>query len=350
MSEKSSETRLAITLGDPAGVGAEVALRALAMKPLPRAHVVLIGDLEVVRETAKRAGMGVAVEPIDRTELARGNRAARGPLRVLDPSRERNEPPLRPAERRPGRPSIAGARVAYRAIETAVALARAGQVDAIATAPISKDWFARARLARTGHTEILAELSGAKDVRLMMALPELRVVLATTHLAVREVSRALSVAVVRDTVAITASHLSRWWGIRRPRIAVAALNPHAGDGGIYGDEETRVIGPAIRAARRRRLDAIGPVPADTLFSALGPPCDAVVAMYHDQGLIPVKQLDVHRAVNVTLGLPFIRTSPDHGTAYDVAGTGGADPRSMRAAVDLALELATIEKRARKTSR
>ena len=166
-------------------------------------------------------------------------------------------------------------------------------------------------------------------------------VLATTHPRGARGLRALSVAVVRDTVAITASHLSRWWGIRRPRIAVAALNPHAGDGGVYGDEETRASSGRPSALRGgARLDAIGPVPADTLFSALGPPCDAVVAMYHDQGLIPVKQLDVHRAVNVTLGLPFIRTSPDHGTAYDIAGTGRADPRGMRAAVDLALELAT----------
>jgi 4-hydroxythreonine-4-phosphate dehydrogenase len=349
MSAQAGETRLAITLGDPAGVGAEVALRAISMKPLPQARVLLIGDLAAAREAAKRAGLDVALEPIGRADLVRWARAGRRPLPVLDPARERNEPPLRPSERRPGRPSIAGARVAYRAIEAAVALAQAGEIDAIATAPISKDWFARAGVARTGHTEILAELTRAREVRLMMALPELRVVLATTHLALGDVPRALSVAVVRDTVAITASHLSRWWGIRRPRIAVAALNPHAGDGGVYGDEEEKVIGPAIRAARRRRLDAVGPVPADTLFSDLGPRCDAVVAMYHDQGLIPIKQLDVHRAVNVTLGLPFIRTSPDHGTAYDVAGTGRADPRSMRAAVTLALELATIEKRARKRS-
>lgn len=350
MNPKAGETRLAITLGDPAGVGAEVALRAVAMARRPRARVLLIGDLEAAREAAARAGVDVALEPIERERLASWNGGSRRRLPVLAPACGRAVRPLRPSERRPGRPCIAGARVAYGAIATAVDLASAGEIDAIATAPVSKDWLARAGLARTGHTEILAELTGSKDVRLMMALPELRVVLATTHLALREVPGALSRAVVRDTVAITSSHLTRWWGIRRPRIAVSALNPHAGDGGVYGDEETRVIGPAIRAARRRRLDAFGPVPADTLFSDLGPRCDAVVAMYHDQGLIPIKQRDVHRAVNVTLGLPFIRTSPDHGTAYDVAGTGRADPRSMRAAVELALELAAIEKRARKRSR
>jgi 4-hydroxythreonine-4-phosphate dehydrogenase len=339
-----SATRLAITLGDPAGVGAEVALRAVLETPLRGAQVLLVGDPTAAREAADRAGISVALEPIDRDELERWKGSSRRRLPVLAPFLPRPLPALKSSERRPGKPCLAGARVAYGAIETAVSLARSGEVDAICTAPVSKDWLARAGLARTGHTEILATLTGAKSVRLMMALPELKVVLATTHLALREVPRALSLAKIRDTVAITADHLRRWWGVKRPRIAVAALNPHAGDGGVYGDEEARVIGPAIRAARRRRLDAFGPVPADTLFSDLGPRCDAVVAMYHDQGLIPVKQVDVHRAVNVTLGLPFIRTSPDHGTAYDLAGSGRADPRSMRSAVELALELARIEKR------
>jgi 4-hydroxythreonine-4-phosphate dehydrogenase len=306
--------------------------------------VLLVGDATAVREAAERARIDVVLEPIERAELGRWKGSSRGRLPVLAPSVPRPLPALKSIERRPGKPCIAGARVAYGAIETAVSLALAGEIDAICTAPVSKDWLARAGLARTGHTEILASLTGAKGVRLMMALPELRVVLATTHLALREVPRALSLAKIRDTVAITADHLRRWWGLARPRIAVAALNPHAGDGGVYGDEETRIIAPAIRAARRRRLDAVGPVPADTLFSALGPRCDAIVAMYHDQGLIPVKQVDVHRAVNVTLGLPFIRTSPDHGTAYDLAGSGRADPRSMRSAVELALQLASIEKR------
>lgn len=338
-----SGTRLAITLGDPSGVGAEVALRAAVDTPLRGAQVLLVGDATAARETAERAGIDVSIEPLDRAALGRW-RGSRRRLPVLAPVLPQPLSALKATERRPGKPCLAGARVAYGAIATAVALARSGEVDAICTAPVSKDWLARAGLARTGHTEILASLTGSKGVRLMMALPELRVVLATTHLALREVPRALTLAKIRDTVAITADHLRRWWGLKRPRIAVAALNPHAGDGGVYGDEETRVIGPAIRAARSRRLDAFGPVPADTLFSDLGPSCDAVVAMYHDQGLIPIKQADVHRAVNVTLGLPFIRTSPDHGTAYDLAGSGRADPRSMRSAVDLALELASIEKR------
>jgi 4-hydroxythreonine-4-phosphate dehydrogenase len=204
---------------------------------------------------------------------------------------------------------------------------------------VSKEWFARAGVARTGHTEILGRLCGASDVRMMMVVDDLRVVLATIHLPLRRVAASLDVGGITDAIATTAEHLRRWWRIRRPRIAVAALNPHAGDGGVYGDEEARIIEPAIRRARRRGIAASGPYPADTLFSALGPPADAIVAMYHDQGLVPIKQRDVHRAVNVTLGLPFVRTSPDHGTAYALAGTGRADPSSMRAALELALELA-----------
>jgi 4-hydroxythreonine-4-phosphate dehydrogenase len=183
----------------------------------------------------------------------------------------------------------------------------------------------------------------------MMAHPKLRIVLATTHLAIADVPKQLTAAGIEDTIRVTASHLVRWFGIARPKIAVAALNPHASDGGTYGDEEERVIAPAIARARAARIDAFGPVPADTLFSALGPANDAVIAMYHDQGLIPVKQLGVHEAVNVTLGLPFIRTSPDHGTAYDIAKRGGADPRSMQAALTLALRLAALERRTARTS-
>ncbi|HEY8515813.1 MAG TPA: 4-hydroxythreonine-4-phosphate dehydrogenase PdxA [Candidatus Binatia bacterium] len=365
-----------MTLGDPVGVGPEVALRAvrdLVVEARRRgerapAHVVLIGDAEATRETIERLGLAIELEPTSPDELARhlaaqpgakdaGARSGRArsartrgalrlPLVAPDAALAR---PLRARERRPGKPSVAAAHVAYGSIRRAVELAQAGLVDGICTAPISKEWLDRAGVASTGHTEILAELTRS-DVRLMMAYrDELRVVLATTHLALRDVPRALTVDGIRDTILITARHLERWFGIARPRVAVCALNPHASDGGVYGDEEARIIAPAIARARAARVDAFGPVPADTLFSAIGPRHDAVVAMYHDQGLIPVKQLDVHHTVNVTLGLPFIRTSPDHGTAYDLAGRGTADPRSMRAALDMALTLARIERRARASS-
>ena len=358
----SRGTILAVTLGDPAGVGPEVALRAVRalLRPgaaargrgeLPR--VVLIGDLAATQETSRRLRLGIDVVPCaigDAARRALPSVATSGrlvlPLLAPDAAQAR---PLRAAERRPGRPSDAGARVAYHGLLAAIELARIGAIDAICTAPINKEGFARAGLATTGHTEILAEKSGAAHVRLMMAHPKLRIVLATTHLAIADVPKKLTRAGIEDSIRVTASHLERWFGIARPRIAVAALNPHASDGGTYGNEEERLIAPAIARARASRIDAFGPVPADTLFSALGPANDAVIAMYHDQGLIPVKQLGVHEAVNVTLGLPFIRTSPDHGTAYDVAAKGGADPRSMQAAVALALRLAALERRGARPS-
>ena len=359
----SRGTVLAVTLGDPAGVGPEVALRAVRALLRPGAgvrrssvaapRIVLIGDQAATAETAHRLRLGIDVAPCTTGDVARRALppvAARGrlvlPLLAPDAAQVR---PLRASERRPGKPGDAGARVAYHGLLAAIELARIGAIDAICTAPISKEGFARAGLATTGHTEILAEKSGSAHVRLMMSHPKLRIVLATTHLALADVPRKLDAAGIEETIRVTAGHLVRWFGIARPRIAVAALNPHASDGGTYGDEERRVIAPAIARARAARIDAFGPVPADTLFSALGPANDAVVAMYHDQGLIPVKQLGVHEAVNVTLGLPFIRTSPDHGTAYDVAARGGADPRSMQAAVALALRLAALERRGARPS-
>jgi 4-hydroxythreonine-4-phosphate dehydrogenase len=345
---------VAITLGDPTGIGPEVALAAASgfarsarrAGVTARPRLVLVGDLGAAADAAVRLGAAVELVRCDPKGLARllaelpraGRRLA---LPVVAPPAVAE---LRASERKPGRPNVAAARVAYASIGTAVVLARSGAVEAICTAPISKEWFDRARVASTGHTEILAELTGASGVRLMMVLGRLRVVLATTHIALRDVPGALTVDGIAETIAVTARHLRRWWRIGRPRIAVAALNPHASDGGIYGDEEERLIAPAIARARRSRVDAIGPIPADTIFSALGPPCDAVVAMYHDQGLIPVKQADVHRAVNVTLGLPFVRTSPDHGTAFDLAGRGRANARSMESALALAVGLATSRRR------
>jgi 4-hydroxythreonine-4-phosphate dehydrogenase len=346
---------IAISLGDPAGVGPEVTLRAvdaLLSGRGPRPRVVLVGDEQVVREAAERLGLSLPIESVTEAELRARRAGDEGSARpgrevsIIAPQGPSSKAKLRASERRPGKPSVAGARLAYDSIVKAVALVRSGAADAICTAPINKEWFDRAGVASTGHTEILAGLTRAPRVRLMMAVDDLRVVLATTHIALRDVPRSLSVAGLRETISTTAHYLTRWWGIENPRVAVAALNPHASDGGVYGDEEARILIPAIRRARAAGVDAIGPVPSDTLFSEIGPGSDAVVAMYHDQGLIPVKQRDVFRAVNVTLGLPFIRTSPDHGTAYDLAGTGRVDPRSMRSALDLALHLSTIERGAR----
>jgi 4-hydroxythreonine-4-phosphate dehydrogenase len=332
---KLASARIAVTLGDPAGVGAEVALRALTSRPRPKGSFLLVGDPGSVEDAAARIGLAMDFPLVDSEAAAAGEIPTRG-FPILLPA---GVAPLKRSERKPGKPTLAGARMAYASLLAATGLALARRADAIVTAPLSKEWLARAQLARTGHTEILAKLTGAKGVRLMMVAGDLRVVLVTSHMALRDVPAALDIAGVRETIAIAHRHLKLWWDLQRPKVAVAALNPHAGDGGVYGDEEDRILAPAIRKARASRINAFGPVPADALFSAMGPEHDAVVALYHDQGLIPIKQKDVHGAVNVTLGLPFVRTSPDHGTAFDRAGKAPADPRSMRAAIQLAMELA-----------
>lgn len=333
-------TRLAITLGDPAGIGAEVTLRALRRRPKLRQEIVVVGDRGALEDAARRIGQPLRLAEV----LPEDIRAGRLPARALPVLLPAGAKPLRAGERRPGRPCLAGAQMAWASLVTATGLALGGDVDAITTAPLSKEWLARAGLARTGHTEILEKLTAAEDVRLMMAIDSFRVVLETSHIALRDVPGLLDEDHLLRTIRLTHQHLRWWWGISRPRIAVAALNPHAGDGGVYGDEEARILAPAIRRARSSRIDVIGPVPGDALFSAHGPAHDVAIALYHDQGLIPIKQHDVNRAVNVTLGLPFVRTSPDHGTAFDRAAQATADPRSMRAAIELALELAPRHRR------
>ena len=230
---------------------------------------------------------------------------------------------------------IRAGRIAGHAVETAVKLAMSGEVDAIVTAPAHKHALHLAGFPYPGHTEWLAKLAGDVDVAMMLAAPQLRVVLVTTHVPFRDVPALLTTDRVIRTGRITARGLSEWFGIAAPRLAVCAVNPHAGEGGLFGDEEERVLRPAAAA-----LGAAGPLPADTVFvRALRGEFDAVLAPYHDVGMTAIKVAAFGRAVNVTLGLPFPRTSPDHGTALDIAGTGAADPASMRAAIELAVELA-----------
>jgi 4-hydroxythreonine-4-phosphate dehydrogenase len=281
--------RVAITSGDPAGIGPEIAARAAAD---PRV-------LEVC-------------EPI-----------VYGPPHAFTP----------------GVLSAEAGRAAYDVIVRAVADARSGLVDAIATAPINKEAFRLAGLKWNGHTDLLAHLTGAEHVAMMFDSDKLRVVLATVHVALADVPKTLNEEGLRATIELTARELPRF-GISKPRIAVAGLNPHAGEHGLFGDEEQRIIGPAIDACRKLGIDVHGPFPADTIFvRAVRGEFDVVVACYHDQGLIPVKLLAFGEAVNVTLGLPIVRTSVDHGTAFDIAGRGIADPGSMIAAVRLAARLA-----------
>ena len=239
-------------------------------------------------------------------------------------------------ERGDDRPRVIRAgRIAGHAVETAVKLALRGEVDGIVTAPAHKHALHLAGFPYPGHTEWLARLAGDVDVAMMLASPELRVVLVTTHVPFRDVPALLTVERVTRIGRITATALRDWFGIAAPRLAVCAANPHAGESGLFGDEEERVLRPAAEA-----IGAAGPLPADTVFvRALHGEFDAVLAPYHDVGMTAIKVASFGRAVNVTLGLPFPRTSPDHGTALDIAGTGRADPSSMRAAVELAVRLA-----------
>jgi len=238
-----------------------------------------------------------------------------------------------------GEVSALAGRAAYDAIVRAVEDARTQRVQAIATAPVNKLAFSRAGLPWKGHTDLLAHLCGVSRVAMMFHAPELNVVLATVHVPLREVPELLTQAVIEDVLALTAASLPKF-GVPAPRIAVAGLNPHAGEDGLLGSEEQQVLAPAIAAALGRGLNVSGPWPADTVFGrAARGEFDVVLACYHDQGLIPVKLLAFGRAVNVTLGLPIIRTSVDHGTAFDIAGRGVADAGSMVEAVLLAARLA-----------
>ena len=283
--------RIAITVGDPAGIGPEIAARAAAD---PRVTAVC--------------------EPIVYSVPA--------DLSVV-----------------PGRLDPQAGRAAYDVIVRAVEDAMAGRVDAIATAPVSKEAFALAGLPWKGHTDLLGHLTGSDFVAMMFESPVLRVVLATVHIPLADVSRTLTGDLMWRTIALAARELPRFIG-RAPRLAVAGLNPHAGEHGLMGREDNAVIAPAIERARETGVDVTGPLPADTVFlRASRGEFDAVIACYHDQGLIPVKLLAFGQAVNVTLGLPIVRTSVDHGTAFDIAGRGVADAGSMIEAVLLATRLA-----------
>jgi len=238
-------------------------------------------------------------------------------------------------ERGAGLSEVAAGRIAGQAIEEAAHLALRGEVDAIVTGPVHKQALHAAGYKYPGVTEFLAHLAGDVPVAMMLATDQLRVVLVTTHLPLRDVASQLTTDRVVQAGRLTVSALRQWWGMATPRLAVCALNPHAGEGGLFGDEDDRILRPAATA-----LGAAGPLPADTVFvKALRGEFDAVLAPYHDVGMTAVKVSGFGRGVNVTLGLPFIRTAPDHGTALDIAGTGKADASSMRAALDLAARLA-----------
>lgn len=331
---------LALTMGDAAGIGPECIIKAWQAGALD--HVVVLADVQVMRRAAGQVG---GVRPV----VARIEHPAdlcllpAGCLGVIEPSGL----PLDLADVSMGRVDARCGAAAARCIESAVALVMQGACSAVVTAPLHKEALSAAGIDYPGHTEMLQALAagpqGLPPVRMMLANEELRVVLVTIHLALRKAIDAVTFDAVLETLRI-AHRSSALWGQPAPRIAVAGLNPHAGEAGLFGDEELRIIGPAVRAACAEGVNASGPFAPDTVFMrarhASGHPgeFDLVVAMTHDQGLIPVKYLGVEQGVNVTLGLPFVRTSPDHGTAFDIAGTGRADPASLLAALRTARQL------------
>jgi 4-phospho-D-threonate 3-dehydrogenase / 4-phospho-D-erythronate 3-dehydrogenase len=326
---------IAITMGDPSGAGPEVIAKALA-KPEVRelCRPLVLGDPAVMKRALAITGVPLRLEMPGEGQLPRYFEQGVIYLHSLSS--------LASADMEFGRPSQAAGDAAFRYIKAAARLCLAGEAAAMTTAPISKEALNRAGHKYPGHTELLAELTGAGEFVMMLAGDKLRVTLVTIHEALAAVPGLVTFNKVLSTIRITHRDLHRYFK-KNPRLAVLALNPHCGEGGLFGKEEECVIKPAVAAAREEGIDAVGPLSADTLFHfAAKGEYDAVVCMYHDQGLIPLKLLHFDDGVNVTLGLPIIRTSVDHGTAYNLAGTGTASAASMLAAIRMAARMAKIK--------
>ena len=320
---------IAVTLGDPAGIGPEIVAKALPGQVREFCRPLVVGDAACVQKHLDRYNPMVTVHAVAHPGEARFEA---GRLDVLDLANVPDDLPV-------GQATAAGGQAAVAAIRKAVELALAHEVHALTTAPINKEAIHKAGHPYPGHTEMLADFTHTQHVALMLAGGTLRVVLATTHVALNDVKALITRKRVEAILRVTHKWLTQV-GIEHPRIAVTGLNPHCGDGGVFGDEETRAIIPALEAVRQDGFDVSGPHSADALFGRIhNTPCDAVVTMYHDQGMIPIKMASQGKAVNITLGLPILRTSVDHGTAYDIAGRGVADPASLVEAMRMAAALA-----------
>ncbi|MBW4050040.1 MAG: 4-hydroxythreonine-4-phosphate dehydrogenase PdxA [Proteobacteria bacterium] len=323
---------VAITMGDPAGIGPEIVAKVAAQPQFHRDHrAFAVGDPERLAAAARMNNLPLRIEPL--VELG-DFWPQPGVLHVLSGPKL---PPGLPY----GRVDPRAGRAAFAYVQSAIALANSGQIHAICTAPINKEALASAGVAYPGHTEMLAELSGSSEVAMMLVSSELRVVLVTIHCSLREAIEQLSIDAELRVIRLAHKAL-RTMGFPNPRMAIAGLNPHASEGGLFGREDIDIVAPAVRTARAEGIDITGPHPADTIFMlARRGAYDIVVAQYHDQGLIPIKFMGVEHGVNVTIGLPFIRTSPDHGTAFDIAGSGVADASSLQLALDTARDLSRV---------
>jgi 4-hydroxythreonine-4-phosphate dehydrogenase len=320
------KTLIAITMGDPAGIGAEVALKAVA-KLLPKSNYqfVLVGDYRHWISLAQKLRIRMPIVWINDVELARSLPKGVGAL-DFGGVKKINW----------GKTTSANGAAAVNYIAQAARIALAGDVNALVTAPINKESIHKAGCPFPGHTELLADLSGTRDFAMMMVGGPFKIVLQSIHLSLKDSITKIKPALVWEKLNLTHQTLQKWFGISQPRIAVAGVNPHAGENGAFGKEEIEILKPIVKRAQAKGWKVSGPHPPDTLFYWAGQGrYDAVLCMYHDQGLIPLKLAAFDSGVNLTLGLPFIRTSPDHGTAFDIAGKGIANPSSMVSAIELA---------------
>jgi 4-hydroxythreonine-4-phosphate dehydrogenase len=323
---------LAITLGDPAGIGPEIVVKALTHTLVyEQCRPLVIGDRRILARAA--SWLGVSAQAYEAVQTPGEGSYTPGAITLLDLGN------ADPAVIEPGQVSAAAGRAAVEYVLAACDLALAGEVDAVVTAPLNKEAMNLAGFHYAGHTELLAERTGADKVSMLLTGPKLRVVHVSTHVSLAEAIRRVTTARVAEVIDL-AHRSCQALGVAQPRIAVAGLNPHASEGGLFGDEEAREIAPAIAQARGRGLNVSDPLPPDTVFlRAVKGEFDIVVAMYHDQGHIPMKLLAFDSGVNVSIGLPIIRTSVDHGTAFDIAGAGQASEESLLAAINVAVQMA-----------
>jgi 4-hydroxythreonine-4-phosphate dehydrogenase len=317
MMQKNSKPAIAITIGDCNGIGPEIVLKSVSDPSVRRiCSPVLVGPVDAFEFYARRLRMPLPSHPIVESSVL--------PISQI----------------RPGLVSAKSGRAAAKAIEAAVHLAEAGIVQAMVTAPVSKHALHRAHVRFPGHTEMLQRLTGSKRVAMMLVSATMRVGLVTIHVPIKRVSSLITRKLLRQRIEVIHKALSQDWRIKKPRIAILALNPHAGESGDIGTEDQRIIVPVVQHLASTMMNIKGPFPADAFFARnMSQDFDAVIAMYHDQGLIPLKMSAQGRAVNVSAGLPIVRTSPDHGTAFDIAGKGIADPASMIEAIKLAVFIA-----------
>jgi 4-hydroxythreonine-4-phosphate dehydrogenase len=324
---------IAITMGDPAGVGPEVIAKSYSnLNSNIDFSPIVIGSATIMRDTAEQLGLDLNVMQIENPAFA----YRKGVLPVLE------LPEIKNKSLEMGHISAWCGDFSFQAVVKAVDLCLTRQIDAIVTAPISKEAWHAAGHKYDGHTGLLAKLTQCDNYRMTFASPKLNVMLTTTHIALNDVSSSLSIERVRDTIRL-ANRFLQELGISTPRIAVCGVNPHAGESGIFGNEDDSIIKPAVQQASAEHISVSGPFPSDTIFRrAIQGEFDLVVAQYHDQGLIPIKMIAFETAVNISVGLPIIRTSVDHGTAFDIAGQAVADHRNMRSAIDYAVRMTKTE--------